>query len=115
MTYYTLKDGKITSFGKIKFFDDCLETEEDIVEDYKHQYRFASELMTDEYKKEEQTYYSTLARIDYIKQKLNELSNDFVQAQLGAKFDDLEERKAEFVRLHNELRQLLGKEPRIYE
>ena len=29
-------------------------------------------------------------------------------------FEDLEERKAEFQELHNELRTLLGKEPREY-
>ena len=49
-----------------------------------------------------------------IQTRLNELSQDFVQVLAGAEFDDIEERKAEFQRLHNELRGLLGKEPRIY-
>lgn len=46
--------------------------------------------------------------------RLEHLSQDFIQAQLGAEFEDLEERKAEFKTLHNELRVLLGKEPRNY-
>lgn len=46
--------------------------------------------------------------------RLNQLSQDFVQAMAGAYFEDLEERKAEFQTLHNELRVLEGKEPREY-
>ena len=53
-------------------------------------------------------------RISEIQTRLNELSQDFIQVNLGAVFDDLEQRKAEFISLHNELRILLGKEPRIY-
>ena len=49
-----------------------------------------------------------------ITQRLNQLSQDFVQAMAGAYFEDLEARKAEFQTLHNELRVLEGKEPRIY-
>lgn len=54
------------------------------------------------------------ARIAEIKPRLEQLSQDLIQAQAGAVFDDLEERKAEFQELHNELRILLGKEPRKY-
>ena len=57
---------------------------------------------------------SNAERIIEIKARLNELSQDFIQVQVGAEFDDLEERKEEFRTLHNELRELLGKEPRIY-
>ena len=53
-------------------------------------------------------------RIDEIKPRLEQLSQDLIQAQAGAVFEDLEERKAEFKSLHNELRVLLGKEPRRY-
>ena len=55
-----------------------------------------------------------LARIAEIKPRLEQLSQDLIQAQAGAVFEDLEERKAEFQELHNELRTLLGKEPREY-
>lgn len=47
--------------------------------------------------------------------RLDQLDKDFRQADLGAIFEDLEERKAEFRELHNKLRVLLGKEPREYE
>ena len=53
-------------------------------------------------------------RIAQIKPRLEQLSQDLIQAQAGAVFEDLEERKAEFQELHNELRTLLGKEPREY-
>ena len=54
------------------------------------------------------------SRIAQIKPRLEQLSQDLIQAQAGAVFEDLEERKAEFQELHNELRILLGKEPRKY-
>lgn len=53
-------------------------------------------------------------RIGEIQARLDQLSQDFIQAQIGAEFEDLEKRKNEFKTLHNELRTLLGKEPRIY-
>lgn len=54
------------------------------------------------------------ARRIEICQRLEELSQDFIQEFLGAVFDDIEERKQEFQKLHNELRTLLGKESREY-
>ena len=54
------------------------------------------------------------SRIAEIKPRLEQLSQDLIQAQVGAEFDDLEERKQEFQTLHNELRILLGKLPRQY-
>ena len=53
-------------------------------------------------------------RIIEIQPRLEQLSQDLIQAQAGAVFEDLEERKLEFQKLHNELRVLLGKEPRDY-
>lgn len=55
------------------------------------------------------------ARIAEIKSELINLSQDLIQAEIGAVFDDLEQRKENFKTLHNELRELLGKEPRLYE
>lgn len=49
-----------------------------------------------------------------IQERLSQLSQDFVQAMAGAYFEDFETRKAEFQTLHNELRVLEGKEPRVY-
>lgn len=53
-------------------------------------------------------------RIAEIKPRLEQLSQDIVQSLAGAEFEDLAERQKEFQTLHNELRVLLGKEPRKY-
>ena len=53
-------------------------------------------------------------RISYIKARLSQLSEDFVQSWAGAVIADIEDRKREFANLHNELRGILGKEPRTY-
>lgn len=54
-------------------------------------------------------------RIIEIQNRLNELTQDFTQMQCGAVFEDADDRVAEFQTLHNELRTLLGKEPREYK
>ena len=46
---------------------------------------------------------------------MESLSQDFIQYYLGATIENIEERKAKFISLHNELRELLGKQPRIYK
>ena len=53
-------------------------------------------------------------RIAEIKPRLEQLSQDIIQSLAGAEFEDLAERQKEFKTLHNELRVLLGKEPRKY-
>lgn len=47
--------------------------------------------------------------------RLKELSQDIVQIQCGAVFEDKDERIAEFQEKHNRLRYLKGKEPREYK
>ena len=49
-----------------------------------------------------------------ITERLNQLSQDFIQVLAGAEIEDLEERRLEFQTLHNELRVLENKEPRKY-
>ena len=49
-----------------------------------------------------------------IQERLNQLSQDFVQVWCGAEIPDINTRIAEFQLLHNELRTLNGKEPRAY-
>ena len=51
-------------------------------------------------------------RICEIQQRLVELDQDIVQDLAGEVVPNIEERKAEFVTLHNELRTLLGKKQR---
>ena len=53
-------------------------------------------------------------RIAEIKKRLSQLTEDFVQAWAGAHIGDIDARKREFAELHNELRALMGKEPRYY-
>jgi hypothetical protein len=53
-------------------------------------------------------------RAGEIKDRLSQLSEDFAQAYAGAQIPDIELRKREFADLHNELRVMLGKNPRIY-
>ena len=71
-------------------------------------------VLTEEQIQAELELAKTNQRIAEIKPRLEQLSQDLIQAQAGAVFEDLEERKAEFQELHNELRILLGKEPREY-
>lgn len=54
-------------------------------------------------------------RIPKIQLRLDELNKDFIQKMLGAVIPNIDEKEAEFVSLHNELRELQGKEPRIYK
>ena len=54
-------------------------------------------------------------RIAEIKSRLEELNKDFIQYYLGAVIPNIEDKKIEFISLHNELREFLGKEPRIYK
>lgn len=51
-------------------------------------------------------------RIPEIQLRLDQLSQDFIQDIAGEYVPDIENRKAEFVELHNELRVLLGKDKR---
>ena len=51
-------------------------------------------------------------KIAEIQTRLDQLSQDIVQDMAGEVVPDIEERKAEFIELHNKLRVLLGKEER---
>lgn len=50
-----------------------------------------------------------------LQNRLNSLSDDFMQNYLGAEIPDINERREEFKNLHNELRAMLGKEKRNYK
>ena len=52
-------------------------------------------------------------RIAEIQARLTELDHDIVQDIAGEIVPNIEERKIEFIALHNELRTLLGKEQRL--
>ena len=69
----------------------------------------------EQFSEEQINEWKTQSRIKNITVRLNSLSQDLIQAQAGAVFDDIEERKQEFQTLHNELRALMGKTPRNYK
>ncbi|MEG1806432.1 MAG: hypothetical protein RR327_08605, partial [Clostridia bacterium] len=46
------------------------------------------------------------------KARMTQLSQDFVQATIGEIVPNLADKKAEFIRLHNEVRVIEGKAPR---
>ncbi len=47
-----------------------------------------------------------------IQERLNSISQDIIQSMTGELVPEIEQRKKEFIELHNELRILLNKEPR---
>lgn len=51
-------------------------------------------------------------KINNIKKELNNIDEDILQYISGEEIVDIEERKTKFISLHNELRELLGKEKR---
>lgn len=53
-------------------------------------------------------------RLSEIVARLNEISQDIIQVSMGAVIPDIEDKRAEFKRIHNELRLLIGKQPREY-
>lgn len=79
------------------------------LEDFNEDFTFSIEKYNARKEKEQ-----SFRRMAEIKSRLEQLSQDLIQAQAGAVFADLEERRLEFKTLHNELRVLLGKEPREY-
>lgn len=58
-------------------------------------------------------YIDNQNKIDKIKKELGKLSEDIIQYQAGEIVPNYEERKKQFVKLHNKLRVLEGKEPRV--
>ena len=66
----------------------------------------------EEHEKQTSKAYENILLINNKQQRLAELTKDFAQVEAGLIIDDLEERKAEFRTLLNEVRVLQGKEPR---
>lgn len=128
MFYRLDKNNNIIDNANFKYAEDCLETDKNIVRDFNGKLIFEEETKTQEYLKAEQEFEKEKIkqkRIAEIKQRLDELNKDFIQSMLGADFgtkilengteiDVFEAKKTEFILLHNELRELEGKEPREY-
>ena len=115
--FYRIEDNKIIDCGDFKYADDCLETNEKIVRGFDGGLYFEEETQTHEYQQalaKHEIDMSVSKRVDEIKARLAELSQDFVQVTVGAKIENINDRIIEFQTLHNELRTLEGKEPRDY-
>ena len=50
-----------------------------------------------------------------LEERLAQLTQDFIQMQCGAVFEDADKRITEFQEKHNRLRYLKGKKPRVYK
>ena len=93
------------------YFENSVEVDIDNITDGFDGYQYLKSFMqTEEYRQLELNE----QRKWEIRERLSQLSQDFVQAIAGAYFEDFETRKAEFQTLHNELRVLEGKKPREY-
>lgn len=117
MFYRLDENGKIKDNANFRYAEDCLETDKNIVRGFDGKLVFEEEVQTQEYlklKQEFETKQNNQKRIAEIKQRLEELNKDFIQAMLGAIIPNIEDKKIEFMSLHNELRGLLGQEPREY-
>lgn len=118
MFYRLDKNNNIIDNANFKYADDCLETDKNIVRGFDGKLVFEEETKKQEYlkaKQEFETNQTKQNRISEIKQRLEKLNKDFIQSMIGAIIPDIEEKRAEFISLHNELRELEGKEPRDYE
>lgn len=110
------------NIGDIFYYDDeyikradyCNENELKIIEYGKDDNGKMRYTIAPLYTQEELDEIKKEKRIFEIKSRLDSLTQDFIQMQCGAIFEDEMERKIEFQKLHNELRELLNKTPREY-
>lgn len=57
-------------------------------------------------------YFENEDEILRLKNRITALTEDIIQDIVGEVVPNIEDKKAEFIQLHNELRAMLGKEPR---
>ena len=79
------------------------------VEDFNENLTFNQEKFEARLQREED-----FRKLPKLRERLKELSEDIVQIQCGAVFEDKDDRIAEFQEVHNEIRRIIGKEPRVY-
>ena len=71
---------------------------------------FSSETQEDRIARE-----TKLKELPILQSELDKLSQDMIQMQCGAVFEDKDYRILRFRELHNMIREIQGKEPRIYQ
>lgn len=86
-----------------EYFDDLS------IEDFDENLMFNKEKCVARIQREED-----FRKLPELRKRLKDLSDDIVQIQCGAVFADKDERIAEFKEVHNEIRRIIGKEPRVY-
>ena len=112
--FYIKENGIITKFSN-KSFDNAIYTDENIIRGYDHKFYLESETQSEAYKQAKAKNEVKINKIKQIaekKSRLNELTKDLAQVQAGLVIDNIEDKKAEFRKLLNEVRVLQGKEPR---
>lgn len=115
MFYRLDANNKIIDNANFKYADDCLETDKNIIRSFDGKLVFEEETKTEEYLKAKavaDNKVKTASQIEEKKVRLEELRKDIVQSVSGLIIEDIEQRKAEYRTLLNEVRILLGKEPR---
>ena len=98
-----------TSYQTYPVTEDMVEIEESVLKEIGKTKQFGNNGEIIDYFNEEE---KKEMRISEINSRLTALTQDFVQVECGEIIEDIDSRKTEFVSLHNELRILLGKEPR---
>ena len=123
MVFYRVdENNKIIDSANFKYADDCLETEKNIVRGFDGKLVFEEELQTQKYLTEKESFEANInkqQRIYEIRTWFDEYDNQVKQyercVRLGIEFDkDIVELDNQAKAYQEELRILLGKEPRQY-
>ena len=121
MTFYRVdENNNIIDSANFKYADDCLETEKNIIRRFDGKLVFEEEMQTQNYLTEKESFEANInkqQRIYEIKTWFEEYDNQVKQYQrcvrLGVEFDrDIVELDNQAKTYQEELRTLLGKEPR---
>ena len=117
MFYRLNKKNNIIDYAPFKYGDDCLETNKNIIRSFDGRLIFEEETKTQEYLTAKQEFdfnQNKEKEILQIKKQLQKYTEDFIQESIGAVIPNIENKKIEFINLHNRLRTLEGKEARVY-
>lgn len=112
---FILREGNIIKRFSKYYFEDSEETDKEIVEGFDHLFYFKEETQTEEYIKKKKVFENnqkTMFLIEEKKMRLEELRKDFEEERQGFFVENIEERKAEYRTLLNEVRELQGKPPK---
>lgn len=115
MFYKLNKNNEIIEVCVKNYDGNFLWSDKNIIESFDGRLVFEEETQTEEYISKKSVFEAKLVQQQQSLEKINrmeELRKDFEQERLGFIFDDMEQRKSEYIRLLNEVRVLQGKKPR---